>query len=241
MQHRRNHAQQTASHLVLMLEGITIVLPCHDEAPNVEAAVTEALAAGRAAASAVQVVVVDDGSRDATGAIAQRLAAEHPEVQIVTHAACRGYGAALRGGIAAATQPWILLTDGDLQFDVMQLPDFARDADEVDLLHGYRLRRRDPWHRRVTARAWNLLVRSTFAIPVRDVDCAFKLVRHGATFSTELVVKAQAAGARLRERGVEHRARPAGRQSGNRPDVIARAFRELRTLRQAQVPGHGTG
>jgi glycosyltransferase involved in cell wall biosynthesis len=235
-----------------MLEGISIVLPCHDEAPNVEPAVTEALAAGRASARAVQVIVVDDGSEDATGAIAHRLAAEHPEVRVVTHSTCRGYGAALRGGIAAAEQPWILLTDGDLQFDLMQLPEFARDADDVDLLHGYRLRRRDPWHRRVTARAWNLLVRTVFAIPMRDVDCAFKLVRRdlvqamvlesdGATFSTELVVKAQAAGARLRERGVEHRARLAGRQSGNRPDVVARAFRELRTLRQAQAPGHGAG
>jgi glycosyltransferase involved in cell wall biosynthesis len=172
-------------------------------------------------------------------------------VQVVSHGARRGYGAALRSGIAAAVQPWVLLTDGDLQFDLMQLAGFARDAQDVDLLHGYRVRRRDPWHRRVSARAWNLLVRTLFAIPVRDVDCAFKLVRRdalralalesdGAAFSTELVVKARAAGLRLRERGVEHRPRQAGRQSGNRPDVVARAFRELMTLRDAQAPGHGT-
>ena len=234
-----------------MLEGITVVLPCHDEALNVEAAVAEALAAGGAAARAVEVVVVDDGSQDATAAIAHRIAGLHQEVQVVSHGARRGYGAALRSGIAAAGQPWVLLTDGDLQFDLMQLAGFARDAQDVDLLHGYRVRRRDPWHRRVSARAWNLLVRTLFAIPVRDVDCAFKLVRRdalralalesdGAAFSTELVVKARAAGLRLRERGVEHRPRQAGRQSGNRPDVVARAFRELMTLRDAQAPGHGT-
>ena len=229
-----------------MLQGLTIVLPCHNEAPNVESAVAESLAAGRACAASVQVVVVDDGSRDGTGEIAARLSASHPEVDVVTHDDCRGYGCAMRSGIAAAREPWVFLTDADLQFDLAQLPAFIEGAEELDVVHGYRIARRDPLHRRMTAGAWNHLVRALFAIPVRDVDCAFKLIRRdlvlaldlfseGATFSTELVVKAQHAGARIEERGVEHRPRIAGQQSGNRPAVVARAFRELLELRQ--TPG----
>lgn len=220
------------------------MLPCHNEAPNVEAAVAESLAAGRDTALRVQVVIVDDGSSDGTGALAAALADAHPEVHLVTHEVCRGYGAAMRSGIDAADEPWVFLTDADLQFDLSQLPAFAADAESVDIVHGYRIARRDPFYRRVTAGAWNRLVRALFAIPVRDVDCAFKLLRRdlvvslgltseGATFSTELVVKAQRAGAMLLERGVEHRPRLAGTQSGNSPGVVARAFRELLVLRQA--------
>jgi glycosyltransferase involved in cell wall biosynthesis len=235
-----------------MLNGLTIVLPCHNEEPNVDAAVAEALSAGAETAERIQVVLVDDGSTDGTGARAAALAARHPEVDVVTHETCRGYGSAMRSGIAAATEPWVFLTDADLQFDLAQLPGFAAAAELVDLVHGFRIERRDPAYRRLTAGAWNWLVRALFAIPVRDVDCAFKLARRellvsldlcseGATFSTELVVKAQRAGARLQELGVEHRPRLAGAQSGNRPSVVARAFRELLVLRQATSVRPHTG
>jgi hypothetical protein len=108
---------------------------------------------------------------------------------------------------------------------------------------GWRIERQDPLHRRVNAAAWNWLVRRAFDLQVRDVDCAFKLIRRefvqgvsltssGAMISTELLVRAQANGARVREHGVEHRARVAGEQSGANPRVVARAFRELLALRR---------
>src|SRR5439155_4135941 len=122
--------------LIVMLEGLTIVLPCHDEAPNVQAAVEESLAAAHATAHRAQIVIVDDGSEDGTGAIAARPAERHPDVSVVTHETNVGYGGALRSGIAAAAQPWVLLTDADLQFDLMQLPEFAEHAAGADLLHG---------------------------------------------------------------------------------------------------------
>jgi hypothetical protein len=109
---------------------------------------------------------------------------------------------------------------------------------------GWRIDRRDPVVRRLNARAWNWLVRTLFDIPVRDVDCAFKLMRKevvdglaleaaGAMISTELLVKAVASGARLAEVGVDHRARVAGEQSGASPRVVVRAFRELARLHGA--------
>lgn len=229
--------------LVAPLEGVSVVLPCFDEADNVAEAVRVALLAGRRAAREHEVIVVDDGSTDETLAIASALAGANPEVRVVVHGQNLGYGAALRSGIAVARQPWILLTDADGQFDLTQLDDFLPFASDHDLLVGHRAARQDPLRRRVTAHAWNVLVRIVFGLPVRDVDCAFKLVRRervqdialvssGAMISTELLVRCLADGARLKELAVRHRPRTAGRQSGNDPRVIARAFRELAALRR---------
>jgi glycosyltransferase involved in cell wall biosynthesis len=232
-----------ATQPALALAGVSIVLPCHNEAPNVEEAVRIASAAGRRHALAHEVIVVDDGSEDETLAIATRLAAADPAVRVIVHPHNRGYGAALRSGLAAAHQPWVLLTDADLQFDLGELAAFVPLSEDHDVLVGYRLDRQDPFGRIVAADAWNALVRRVFRLPVRDVDCAFKLVRRkllygleleadGAMISTELIVRLLARDARLAELGVHHRPRPAGRQSGTNPRVVARAFGELRALRR---------
>lgn len=226
-----------------MLPGVSIVLPCFDEEDNVAEAVQAALLAGRRSARAHEVIVVDDGSRDRTRMIALDLAAREPAVCVVVHDENLGYGSALRSGIAAATQPWILLTDADLQFDLTQLDDFLPSAADHDLLVGRRMPRMDPLGRRLVAIAWNWLVEAVFDLPIRDVDCAFKLVRSelvkelpltssGAMISTELVVRCLAQGARLQEIGVRHRPRQAGHQSGTNPRVVARAFRELLSARR---------
>jgi glycosyltransferase involved in cell wall biosynthesis len=225
------------------LTGVSIVLPCHDEEANVAAAVRMACRAGTLNANAYEVIVVDDGSHDATNAVATRLAAGDPHVRVVSHDRNRGYGAALRTGIAAARMPWVLLTDADLQFDLVDLAGFVPLAADHDVIAGYRLQRNDPRRRRLAAAAWNRLVDRTLGIGVRDVDCAFKLIRRdlldeleltssGAAISAELLVQSRAHGARICELGVRHLPRNAGRQSGLRPRVVVRASAELLRLRR---------
>ncbi len=198
------------------------MLPCFNEEANVSDAVAEARAAARAVAHDHEVIVVDDGSSDRTRAIAEALAlAARGHVRVVAHERNRGYGAAVRSGLQAARMDWILLTDGDRQFDVAEVADLAPLTREADIVAGFRIQRMDPLHRRMNAAAWNWLVRRCFAVPVRDVDCAFKLMRRslvqrldlsaeGAMVSTELVAKASARGAHIVEVGVHHRPRVAG-------------------------------
>lgn len=236
-QHAVMSAEPTSSTLV----GLSIVLPCFNEAGNVAAAVQAALLAGADNADALQVVVVDDGSADETRAIAEAMALSDPLVTVVAHEGNRGYGAAVRSGIAASTMPWVLLTDGDLQFDLAEMATFLAPAAEHELVVGYRVGRRDRLHRRISAAAWNRLVHATFGVGVRDVDCAFKLVRgdlvrglalksDGAMVSTELLARARAAGWRIAELGVHHYPRRTGEATGGDPRVIARAFAERRAL-----------
>jgi glycosyltransferase involved in cell wall biosynthesis len=218
-----------------------------NEAANVETAVTEARAAARLVSERHEVVVVDDGSTDDTARNVGRLVAEDRAVRLLVHQINLGYGAALRTGIEAACMPWVLLTDADLQFDLTEIESFLPFAESSDLIVGYRIARKDPLGRRANAKAWNWLVKQLFTLPVRDVDCAFKLIRRdllrelelvssGAMISTELIARCSQMGANLTEVGVHHRPRVAGKQSGASPRVVVRAFRELFQLRQALQP-----
>ena len=225
------------------LPGLSVVIPCFNEEANVAGVVEDARAAAARAADVHEVIVVDDGSSDATKEIALGLAGRHPDVQVVPHEVNRGYGAAVRSGFDAAEMPWVFLTDGDRQFDLDQIEQLVAHAGTADAIVGRRVHRADPLGRRVAARAWNFLVRRMFSIPVRDVDCAFKLIRRdlldqleleadGAMVSTELLVKCRRAGARIVEIDVDHLPRAAGEQSGASPRVVARAFRELARMRR---------
>lgn len=232
------------------LDGISIVLPCLDEEANVAAAVRAATRAAQHVARAHEIVVIDDGSSDATAAIVAAEATRDERVRLLRHDRNLGYGAAVRTGLGAARMPWVFLTDADLQFDLEELDAFVSPAADADLVIGWRIERRDPLVRRVNAAAWNWLVRRAFGLGVRDVDCAFKLMRRdvvarldltsdGATISTELLAKALAGGARIQQMGIHHLPRVAGKQSGARPRVVARAFRELTALHRTLRPFPG--
>jgi hypothetical protein len=225
------------------LEGVTIVLPCLNEAANVDQAVGEAVAAAARAAYSCEVVVVDDGSTDATRERVTRWVESDSRVRLIVHPFNLGYGAALRSGIRAARKPWILLTDADLQFDLGELEDFLAYASEADLVVGWRILRADRLGRRINGAAWNWLLRRIFRVPVRDVGCAFKLVRtalvqrcdltsSGRMINTELVMRCMAHGARVREIGVHHRPRAAGARGHAAAPIFGLGLREFLELRR---------
>lgn len=218
--------------------SLSFVLPAFDEADNIEAAVERCLAVGQGLQRRFEVVVVDDGSTDGTGALVRRMAARDRRVRVLQHAHNQGYGGALATGLAAARMELIFFTDADLQFDVGQLVELLPQAERHDIVAGYRCPRRDGWIRRLNGIAWSRLVGLLFGTGVRDVDCAFKIFRRpvlegmaiksrGAFINAEILARARAGGATLIEVPVRHFRRPAGRPTGARPQVIATAFREL--------------
>lgn len=185
-----------------------------------------------------EIIVVDDGSADRTGAVADELAAADPHVRVVHHPVNRGYGGALKSGFAASRKAYVFFTDGDGQFDVAEIERLLPFVPEYDVVVGYRLDRAEGGLRKLNAAAWNGLVHRLFHIPVRDVDCAFKLFKRevfdmvrveaeGAMISTEVLARAVRAGFRVHEVGVHHYERRHGTPTGANPLVIVRAFYEL--------------
>jgi glycosyltransferase involved in cell wall biosynthesis len=230
---------------------LSVFFPAFDEEANIQRTVERALdALRRLPLERFEVLVVDDGSSDGTPKIADALAEQAPEVCVVHHAENRGYGAALRTGFESARCEWIFFTDGDGQFDVDELPLLLAQSDRFDIVVGYRKRRADHLGRRINTFLWSMLVRTMLRVPVRDVDCAFKLLRRdalkligpldsdGAVISTELLAKARQAGITITEVPVSHYPRLGGRPTGASPRVILKALWELVELRVAITRNH---
>jgi glycosyltransferase involved in cell wall biosynthesis len=225
------------------LPSLSIFFPCYNEEANVERVTRAAIDAAGKFALRHEVIIVDDGSKDRTGEIADRLAAEIPNVRAVHNRPNLVYGGAVARGLKEARMEWIFFTDGDGQFDMSEIDKLIALLDRCDFAVGYRIKRADPLIRKLNAFCWGVLVRALFGIRVRDIDCAFKLLprrlmdeisleSRGALISTELLARATYRGFRIAEVGVHHYPRTAGQQTGANMFVILRAFKELFKLRR---------
>ncbi|MGO9607509.1 MAG: glycosyltransferase family 2 protein [Candidatus Binataceae bacterium] len=221
--------------------GLSVFLPSHNEDANVERVVRGYLAELPNIADDYEVIVVNDGSRDRTGAIADRLAAENPHVRAVHHEVNRGYGGAVISGIRAAKMPYVLLSDGDGQFDPKDVAKLTAFVPEYDVVVGRRAHRADHLMRKINGKAWTVLVQVVLGVGISDIDCGFKLFKRefldkielrakGAMISTELMARLAGTGAKVREVEVMHLPRIAGEQSGANLKVVAKAFKELFAL-----------
>ncbi|HEV7605097.1 MAG TPA: glycosyltransferase family 2 protein [Candidatus Limnocylindrales bacterium] len=225
---------------------LSYFFPAHNEEANLGGLVSEALETLPELAETFEIIIVDDGSKDGTAAMADDLATRHPDqVRVVHHPTNLGYGAALRSGFGAARYELVAFTDGDRQFQVADLGRLTArlaEADRPDVVAGFRIKRADPPVRIAYARVYRLANRLFFGLKVTDVDCACKLFRRealeglrvesgGAFFSAELLIKLRAAGRTVVEVGVPHYARTAGSATGARPQVVLRAVRDFWWLR----------
>jgi len=228
--------------------SISVFFPCYNEQENVARAVEQALGVLEKLNAGFEVIIVDDGSADRTGRIADEIAARDSRVKAVHHRTNLGYGAALQSGFKAATKELVFYTDGDGQFDLNELPLLLPLIRQYDIVAGYRINRRDNLIRRINGWCWTKLVCLLFGMKVRDIDCAFKLYKReifddiklsstGALISAEILARAVRRGYSLTQKGVHHYPRTAGKQTGANLRVIFRAFKELFKLRRRILSG----
>jgi glycosyltransferase involved in cell wall biosynthesis len=189
-----------------------------------------------------EVIVIDDGSTDASPQVLADLEASEPLLRVVTHPQNRGYGGALISGFAAASKQWVFYTDGDAQFDPTELELLVQRAtDDVDVVQGFKLRRADNIARRVVGRVYHWGVSLAFGLKIRDTDCDFRLIRRSSldrvelvhttgVICVELVRKLQDAGARFTEVGVHHYRRVYGKSEFFRLGAVAHTLYDLAVL-----------
>jgi glycosyltransferase involved in cell wall biosynthesis len=223
--------------------SLSVFLPSYNEAENIERVSEQAIAVLESLGADYELIIVDDGSSDGTGRIADRIAAKNKNIKVIHHPTNLGYGAALQSGFGAATKELVFYTDGDGQFDMKEMPALLPLMEEYDIVSCFRINRQDNVIRKINAWCWTRLVNFLFGMRIRDIDCAFKLYRRkifdeinlsskGALIDAEILARAIRKGYRVTQRGVHHYPRTAGTQTGANIRVVLRAFKELFGLYQ---------
>ncbi len=217
---------------------ISIVLPAHNEAENLPILVADTISCLNNLGWEYEIIIVNDGSTDNTRATIEELQKKYSHIKEVDHPKNRGYGASVRSGFSAATKEWVFFTDSDRQFDIKEIAKLAEYADAFDLIIGYRKNRQDHFTRKLNAGIFKLAVNLLFGLFVKDIDCAFKLIKkevidkvnlesNGALINTELLVRAKRLGYKIKQIPVSHYPRLRGEQSGANIRVVFRAVKEI--------------
>ncbi|MFO0970199.1 MAG: glycosyltransferase family 2 protein [Gemmataceae bacterium] len=218
-------------------KSLSLVIPAYNEEAGIVQAIAEADAALPRLTRAYEIVIVDDGSRDATADLVRAEARRRPRVRLLRHEINRGYGAALRTGFKAARFDYVAFTDADCQFHLDDLACLLSLTDQAPIAVGHRMGRQDPWRRRFFSWGYNRLARMLLGTRVRDVDCALKVFQrdalkqilpetNGFFVNTEMLTRARLLGLDVAEAGVRHRPRLKGSSKVSLLD-IPRTLRKL--------------
>lgn len=208
--------------------SISIVLPAYNEEENIEKAIKSCISILEKISQGenYEVIVVDDGSKDKTGEIAEEIQENDANVKVIHHKKNKGYASALRTGFENAKFDLIFYTDADNQFDIAEIKNFLpliKEGD-ADVVVGYRVNRKDRIHRLFISWGYNFLIRILLGIKVKDVDCSFKLfkrevlqgveIKHeGWLVDTEILAKVVKKGYNIEEIPVTHYPREKGKST----------------------------
>ena len=225
-----------------MSDPISVILPVFNEKDNIEKAVSSINATFPRFINSFEIIIVDDGSSDGSSEILSQLAAKNKMVHVIHHIENKGYGASLTSGFKSAKGSLVFFMDSDLQFDISEIQKLLNYIDKFDIVVGYRIKRKDSSYRLRLSSLFNFIVRQTFGIPIRDINCAFKLFHRdivdqinltsqGSMINTEFITKALRIGKTINEVGVNHYPRKEGRQTGGSLKVILRSIFEFAKLR----------
>lgn len=225
-----------------MSESISVFFPAYNDAGTIAGLVTDALSVLPSLTDDYEVIVVNDGSADETRAVLDELARVQPRLKVIHHESNRGYGGALRAGFGAARKDLIFYTDGDGQYDVREMASLCPlMSGEVDIVNGYKLKRADNLNRKAIGAVYNRLARLLFRLPIRDVDCDFRLMRRHAVqrldlvsssgvICVELTRKLSRAGCVFAETPIHHYPRRHGRSQFFTLNRVARTARDFFAL-----------
>lgn len=226
-----------------MINNLSVFFPCINEEGNIENTVKKAEEALKKLKLKYEIIIVDDGSTDSTGAIADKLVRENPNIRVIHHPKNLGYGEALKSGFYNARYDTIVYTDGDGQFDFSEVTKFLEKIPDHDLIVGYRIKRQDPFFRILFKEGWKLSLFAFFGLTLKDVDCGFKMVRReflekiphlkstrGAMINAELAIKAKKSGFKIAQVGVNHYPRLSGKPTGANFKVIIKSYVDLLKL-----------
>ena len=222
------------------IKTISVFFPVYNEEGNIESTVKKSVAVLEKLGLKYEITIVNDGSKDKTGEIADHLAKNNYRIKVIHHEKNLGYGEALKSGFYSAKYDTICYTDGDGQFDFSQVTKFLEKIKDNDLVIGYRIKRQDPFLRILFKKGWKLSLLTFFGLTLKDVDCGFKMIKRkvlekiphlestrGAMINAELAIKTKIAGFKVTQVGVNHYPRLSGKPTGATPQVVIKSYLDL--------------
>ncbi len=221
--------------------SISLFFPAWNEEDYVERAVTRALDVLPRLTDDFEIIIVNDASTDRTQEISEALAAQIPQLRVITHSMNLKLGGAMRTGLAASTKDLVVYSDIDLPWDLRELERALHLMDylEADMICAFRFDRTSEGPRRILySYVYNLLIRALFDVNIKDVNFSFKVMHRrvlesielkslGSFIDAELVVKAVRKGFRVFQMGVDYFPRTRGVSTLSSPSVIMKMLREL--------------
>lgn len=219
------------------LPELSLFLPAYNEEENIKNTVSDALKVLKKVATKYEVLVINDGSKDKTGEIVKEMMKSNKHIRMITNSPNRGYGGAFKSGLYGSKYDLVSFIDSDGQFDYSEITKLIPHIRSYDLVIGYRMDRKDPIHRSINAFIWKVWMWMLFGLWVKDIDCAFKLIKksviedvelvtESALTSAEFLIKTEMKGYKWKQVGVHHYPRKAGQQTGANLKVVIRAFRQ---------------
>lgn len=223
--------------------SISVFFPCYNEEKNIGMLLEKSLLFLPEIAYDYEIIVIDDGSSDATLKIAQNISQKNPKVKVIRHETNRGYGAALRTGFENSEKEYIFFTDSDNQFDITEMTKLLPYIKDFDIVAGFRIKRKDNFIRKINEFGFNLLIQIFFGLKIKDLNCAFKIYKKETIKSltlrsnlgfinSELLISAKKKGFTIKQMGVTHYPRQWGAQSGASLRVVFGSLKELFKLRK---------
>lgn len=224
------------------ISELSVFLPAYNEEKHVKETTIKVKKVLSKVASKWEILIINDGSKDKTKDISQKLQTSDKRIKLINHEINRGYGAALKSGLYNSRYNWIAFIDIDGQFDFAEINRLIEKEKEskADLVIGYYKKRAVPFYRKLNTFLWQVVVNILFGLNVRDIDCGFKLINkkvikkipkleseRGAFISSEFLIKAKKAGFKIVEVGVSHYPRIHGIGTGANLNVIIKSFIDL--------------
>lgn len=224
------------------IDKLSVFLPAYNEEANIKSTIENVLSGLKKNFKIWELIIVDDGSKDGTGRIADSFAKTDKRIRVIHHNPNKGYGPALISGLYACKYPWISFIDSDGQFDFSEISNLVKTQQKTsaDLVIGFYKKRQVSLIRKINTKIWQIIVWLMFGLNVKDIDCGFKLIskkvvdkidrlqsKRGAFISSEFLIKSQKAGFKIVETGVNHYPRKQGEGTGANIDVIIQSFIDL--------------
>jgi len=231
-----------------LIKELSVFFPAYNEEGNIEKTILSAQKILDKIAVDYEIIIIDDGSRDKTSSIIKKLTNKNKKIRLISHKTNQGYGSALRSGFYNSRFEWIFFSDSDGQFDFSEIIKFIKiqKKTNADLVIGTYIKRQVSFFRKINTFLWQKLMQILFGLKIKDIDCAFKLIRkkmidsipklqsqRGAFISTELLVKAKSKGFQIIEVPVHHYPKVFGKSTANNLNVIISSLIDALKLKKA--------